>query len=181
MKDRCLNENSDAYFRYGGRGIKICQRWADSFEAFLEDMGPRPSLQHSIDRFPDNNGNYEPGNCRWATSKQQQRNRNITTLLSFRGESKPLTEWADLIGIRCSVIEKRLRIGWSVEKALTAPIDQKRGRKLGSAVLFNGQTKSLADWAASLGGSKNLIFQRLRYGWSMERALSTPVRKGELS
>lgn len=75
IKQRCLNPRSPSYMDYGGRGITICERWRDSFESFYTDMGARPSADHSIDRFPDNDGNYEPGNCRWATSGQQAHNK----------------------------------------------------------------------------------------------------------
>lgn len=74
MKARCLNPNHIKFKNWGGRGIKVCDRWINSFENFFKDMGPRPSLKYSIDRFPDNDGNYEPSNCRWATMKQQNNN-----------------------------------------------------------------------------------------------------------
>ena len=75
MKNRCYNTNSPDYEDYGGRGITVCERWRTSFENFFADMGLRPSTNHSLDRYPNNDGNYEPGNCRWATRSQQARNR----------------------------------------------------------------------------------------------------------
>ena len=75
MKDRCTNPNNKQFKDYGGRGIKVCKRWHNSFEAFLADMGMKPSPEHSLDRYPNNDGNYEPKNCRWATWKQQASNK----------------------------------------------------------------------------------------------------------
>lgn len=82
INTRCFNKNSHSFHHYGGRGITVCDRWRNSFTAFLEDMGPRPSPQHSIDRWPNNDGNYEPGNCRWATRVEQVRNRRVSVILT---------------------------------------------------------------------------------------------------
>jgi hypothetical protein len=79
MKTRCYNANSAKYRLYGGRGIQVCERWRESFEAFLADMGRRPSAEHSLDRYPDGDGNYEPGNVRWATDSEQNSNRRTYT------------------------------------------------------------------------------------------------------
>lgn len=120
MLHRCNCESSEVYHNYGGRGIAVCESWR-KFENFYADMGPRPTPKHSIDRI-DNDGNYEPGNCRWATSKQQHRNKRRTIHLTFRGETKSLMDWAEALGVSHELIRARIRkLGWSVEKALTTP------------------------------------------------------------
>jgi hypothetical protein len=110
MRDRCHNPNNGAYGRYGGRGIKVCERW-EQFENFFADMGQRPSPQHSIDRI-DNNGDYCPENCRWATRNEQGKNKRNNILLTIDGETRHYTEWADLFGISRSTVLKRIRKGW---------------------------------------------------------------------
>ena len=118
--ERTSNPNSKKYERYGGKGITICQRWRDSFEAFLEDMGERPKGT-SIDRI-NNLGNYEPGNCRWADHKTQCRNRSSNINLTFRGESKTLVEWCEELDLKYSTILCRIKRGWSTEAAFLTPI-----------------------------------------------------------
>lgn len=121
MKRRCYNQNEKCYPRYGGAGISICDAWKDSFETFLNDMGVRPSPQHSIDRI-DSSGNYEPTNCRWATRKVQTGNRKSNVHLTLNGQTFILSEWAERTGLSDSNIRQRLKMGWSIERALTEPV-----------------------------------------------------------
>jgi hypothetical protein len=108
---RCKNPNNSAYNYYGGRGITICDRWLN-FENFLADIGERPSKDHSIDRI-SNNGNYEPGNCRWATRSEQSTNRRNTTWINIEGCVQPLPVWAKLTMTKDETIRARLKKGWS--------------------------------------------------------------------
>lgn len=125
MKKRCVNKNAKSYEHYGGRGIKVCRRWM-KFENFLEDVGLRPSKNHSLDRFPNKNGNYEPGNVRWATQKQQCGNKRTNLVIEFRGETMTAGEWADKLGIKRFTLYCRLNgYGWSIERALTTPVKVK--------------------------------------------------------
>ena len=117
MKTRCGNEKIKGYHSYGGRGIKVCDTW-ESFENFLADMGERPAGL-SLDRI-DNNGDYAPDNCRWATKNQQARNKRNNRLLSFKGETRCLSEWAEIQGIKITTLFQRLyAYGWSTERALS--------------------------------------------------------------
>lgn len=128
MKDRCENPQSQNFARYGGRGIKVCPRWSASFEAFLKDMGQPPDGSRSIDRFPDNNGNYEPGNCRWATAREQANNRRNSILRTHQGRTLSAAEWARELGLPRSGFTQRLRRGWSIEKAITTPFGKAGSR-----------------------------------------------------
>lgn len=121
MIHRCTNKANKQFRHYGGRGISVCQRWLGSFENFLEDMGRRPSPLHTIDRYPDNNGNYEPGNCRWATMKEQGRNRRSNRLIVINGQEKTISEWAESSGIPWSTIYNRINRGWKLSRLLEKP------------------------------------------------------------
>lgn len=120
MRSRCNNPKNPKYPRYGGRGIRVCAEWEASFERFYADMGPKPSPAHSIDRI-DNNGNYEPGNCRWATNQQQARNQSRTRTFTAFGETRLFIEWLEIYGRNYSLVRSRLHLGWSLERALTEP------------------------------------------------------------
>lgn len=129
MKQRCRCVTNSAYASYGGRGIKFCERW-DNFLNFVADMGPRPSPQHSIDRI-NNDGNYEPGNCRWATRKEQANNRRSSRRLTHAGRNLTLAQWADELGMDWRVFHKRLSRGWSEEDAISRSLRKVRKWKYG--------------------------------------------------
>jgi len=122
MNDRCYYTSHKHYLRYGGAGVSVFEEWRTSFEAFREYVGPRPSPQHSIDRFPCQSGNYEPGNVRWATPQEQQRNRSCNRMIDFQGLINPLAYWAEYLGIKPNTLRARLDKGWSVEKAFITPV-----------------------------------------------------------
>jgi hypothetical protein len=120
MIARCERPTAKSYKDYGARGISVCPRWRGSFEAFAEDMGPRPSPSHTLDRIDPNRG-YEPGNVRWATWVQQGRNKRSNRLLTVDGVTMTLTEWSERTGIGVTTIRERIRRGWSVSRAVTEP------------------------------------------------------------
>lgn len=127
MKSRCCDPASEAWADYGGRGIVVCERWLKSFDHFCADMGDRPSLGHSIDRI-DNDGNYEPGNCRWATDAEQARNRRNSILLTHNGATKTLAAWADEMGVSYYTLYLRIfRKGLPVDVAMAKKITKSRG------------------------------------------------------
>jgi hypothetical protein len=118
MYSRCHRPKSRDYQRYGAIGITVYVEWHD-FINFLRDMGERPEGK-TIDRI-NGKGNYEPGNCRWATAKEQANNIKTNRIITFKGETKTLPQWAEQYGIYREVIRKRLKAGWSVERALLTP------------------------------------------------------------
>jgi hypothetical protein len=116
MLGRCRNKSDRGWPNYGGRGITVCDRW-DSFENFMADMGPKPSPAHSIDRI-DNDKGYEPGNCRWATSVEQNNNRRSSKVIEHNGIRRSLAQWAEAIGVQAGTIAWRLKSGWPTERAI---------------------------------------------------------------
>lgn len=121
LKGRCCNPNNPKFHDYGGRGIKICERWLASFENFLADMGHKPSQKHSIERV-DVNGNYEPSNCVWATQKVQSNNQRSNVRLEYNGENLTAAQWSEKTGFSYSAIMRRINSGWSASEIVETPI-----------------------------------------------------------
>src|SRR5690242_10945292 len=122
MKRRCYNENTPQFCDYGGRGIVVCDAWLNSYETFLKDMGRAPSPKHTLDRI-DNDGNYEPSNCRWATRFEQNVNRRNNVLITLNGEVKTLQEWCNIHQIDRNTVKFRLKKGWPKELAFSITPD----------------------------------------------------------
>lgn len=120
IKGRCLNEQNTDYRHYGGRGIVVCNRWKDSFPNFLADMG-QPAKGMTIERI-NNNGNYEPSNCRWATRKEQGNNRRNNIFVTIGTETKTVTNWCLQVGLRPQRAIDRIRLGWNPVEAVLTPL-----------------------------------------------------------
>ncbi len=127
LLSRCYNPKNISYHLYGGRGVRVCERWRNgdgiksAFECFIADMGLKPSKRHSIDRM-DNNGNYEPGNCRWATPQEQSSNTRRNTIVVFRGEQMILAQAIRVAKLNHFTVMNRLRRGWGMEAAINTPV-----------------------------------------------------------
>lgn len=128
-KARCANPEDKSYPQYGGRGISMCARWLESFQNFFADMGPKPSKLHSLDRI-NNNGNYEPGNCRWATRTTQNRNTRKNTFITHDGETLTIAEWSKKTGIPNSTIINRMNGNSNVPLFADATRDGKKSTKI---------------------------------------------------
>ena len=143
-RSRCHNPLNNRYEHYGARGITMCVEWRSSFIAFLEEMGRRPSPNHTLERINNDIG-YQPGNCKWATRSEQARNRSTNRFLSINGETKPTACWSDEFGITQSLIHSRLKRGWSEEAAVLTPV---RGAARKDDGEFHNVTihKTLPEW-----------------------------------
>lgn len=161
MLQRCKNVKHPEHKNYGARGITVCDSWR-LYRNFIADMGRRPSAKHSLDRV-DNNGNYEPSNCRWTDSKTQNRNKRSNTVLELNGERKLMCDWAALTGLRMSLICNRLnKLGWSVVKTLTTPADKEKNHR---------GDDSLSAKAKAAGMHRNMLYARLKRGIPLVEAL----------
>lgn len=190
MVARCHTVTHAYYRLYGSRGISVCAAWRESFvqfEAYVTQLDFFGEAGRSLDRI-DNDGNYEPSNVRWATPAEQLRNTSANRLFSLDGKTLCLKDWANEVGISYQSICGRLRRGWSLRDALTIPMygygrgkHKVRGPELRSEptryrmLEYNGKTQSMADWSRELGLKAPTICYRLKHGWSVSAALSTPL------
>ena len=169
MQSRCNNPLTPLFERYGGRGIRVLY---SSYEQFLSDVGPRPSAQHSLDRI-DNDGHYEPGNCRWATRAEQLSNTSRNRRLTHKGKTLTVSEWASILNVKTNTLLYRLKRGWPVERCLECNTDKKRGSKVRSSKLTEqtvamilSDTRSDSELAAQFGVSRRAIHAiRNRESW----------------
>ena len=145
MRRRCSNPTRPEWARYGGRGIRVCERWESSFDDFISDMGPRPSSRHSLDRI-DNDGNYEPTNCRWATAEEQARNRRTNVVLAT-GEIQ--ADAAARLGITPRALTGRRAAGWTPGEVVGSERRRARGERCGSAKLTSEAVSSIRKLRAS--------------------------------
>jgi hypothetical protein len=173
MKQRCLNVNDPAYKDYGGRGVTIYQEWIDSFKSFYAYVGNKPSQKHSIDRI-DNNGNYEPGNVRWALPIIQANNRRKNHYIEFNGQTKTISEWAKIVKLPYYVVIQRIaKYGWTINDALTTPNNDYQ-----IDISYNGKTMKSSEWAKEVNiSSDNIVRRIIDRGWSAEDALTKPLIK----
>lgn len=169
LSQRCYNPKNPAYKNYGARGVIVCDRWRHSFENFLVDMGARPEGT-TLDRI-NNDGNYEPANCRWATRVEQNRNTRRNKLFECGGEYKTLPELAEMKGISYVKLRHRVDEGVSLARALTD------GKIQGSFITHEGLSMNISDWARHLGLNIGTLSSRLRRGMSVEEALRPGTRR----
>lgn len=170
MISRCHNPNAQAADNYGNRGIVVCDRWRNSFENFYADMGPRPSDCHSIER-RDVNGNYEPGNCHWATGDVQSMNRRNTAYVDFRGERITVMELSRRSGVPYAKLMDRIqRYGHTAEEAIGPD------KEVPKYTAF-GKTLTLKEWAVELGINYYTLYDRFKLHGSIEAAVAKPVRR----
>lgn len=155
MQTRCYIVSSPSYLKYGGSGIFVCRRWRKNFWAFVKDIGKKPSEEHTVDRI-DNNGPYAPWNCRWATKKEQARNRNTNRNIFYRNKTKCLTDWSKYTGISKETLRIRIE-NHGIKFAFEEPVLSQEKR----IISFNNKTKTLKDWSIYLDIPYTTLYNRL--------------------
>lgn len=171
MKARCDNPGWNGFHNYGGRGISYCERWR-SFENFFADMGERPP-GFTLER-NDVHGDYKPLNCRWATRKEQSENRRDNHLVTHKGETLTVSQWAERLGVNYITLLYRLRRGIPLERALQSGSCRK-GRRGSKVISYEGETMTVSQWAERIGVSYGVLLSRVKRGVPLERALQPRI------
>lgn len=166
MIARCENPNDQEYSNYGGRGIRVCKTWRRDFIEFLKHVGNRPGSNYSIDRI-NVNGDYEPGNVRWATHREQACNTRKNRQITYKGVTKCVSEWAQTLGVSPYTLHGRIRRGWCDEKVISEPTV-----KPVITLTHQGKTQTVIEWSKELGISQFTIFTRVRRGLRDAAALT---------
>ena len=174
MKQRCDNPNSTSYSYYGGKGISVCTEWSGSFDHFSDWAYANGYTEKmTIDRI-NSNDNYYPQNCRWVSRKAQANNTSANRLITYNGRTQTTAQWAEELGIDARTLWARLE-KWPIERALMEKPHSEFGRK---TLTYNGETHSIWEWSRITGIGPTTISSRIHTrGWSVEKALTTPVRK----
>lgn len=175
MLQRCYNKNVANYGKYGGRGISVCKRWRNSYKNFISDMGKCPNTKWSINRI-DNDGNYTPENCEWASDTKQANNKSNNVRISYGGKTKTVSQWARELNMPQATLYQRLfNFGYSVAEAFGTKI-RKCVRK-GDDFTVNGKTQGLKAWAEELGIPYKTLWARVyNFNWDLDRAFTVPVK-----
>lgn len=174
MVYRCTSAKYDKSQYYSERGISVCDEWINSYKSFEKwalNNGYEDGL--TIDRINNDDG-YYPGNCRWATRKEQANNRSSNHFVTWNGETKTISQWSEITGICEKTLSQRVLKGWPVERIFSEPVHTEFHSKY---ITFNNETLTIADWSRRLGVGPTVIGNRLARGWSVEKALTTPVKK----
>lgn len=180
MRRRCRDPRANGYQNYGGRGIKVCDRWNDSFEAFLEDMGECPEGM-SIERRENSKG-YEPGNCVWATLEEQNNNRRNNVFLEHNGRKLTIRQWSRELEVNFQTLHSRHRRGLPVVEIL-APLNRQKGfrkerhTKKQQRIEVDGEPKSVRQAAIDAGLKYATVYRRLKAGYTVQQALQTTSLK----
>lgn len=172
MKTRCTNPNYDKYQYYGGKGVSICDEWMNSYKLFEEWANKNGySDELTLERI-DVNGDYCPENCKWVTRKEQANNRTSNHFITYNGKTKTLQAWADQYGLKANTLDRRIKDGWPLYKALKTPADDRFKPVM---ITYNGKTQSCRAWSHELGLSDNAVRNRMMRGWSAEQAVTIPA------
>lgn len=170
MKHRCLNSKDKYYYNYGGRGIKVCAEWL-TFENFFKwAMGNGYRSGLTLER-SNNNGNYEPQNCIWIPKAEQSGNTRRCRFRTFHGKTMNIKQWSIELGISYSLIQSRLKHGWSADKALSEPVLPK-GHFHCKMIEFKGESKTISEWSRLLGINYKTLHGHLRQGKSIEQIIN---------